>query len=280
MMPPDPEDPVPSSGSSPGPHPRTMATMALQEMRAATLFLTRLPVGWSGDFPDSMQGRSQAWFPLVGALVGIVGGIVLAAVWWLSLPPIIAALFAVAAQMLLTGALHEDGLADVADGFGGGATRERKLEIMRDSQVGSYGVLALVLSVGLRTTAIAALVAPPHGPATAFAALVVAGAASRAAILPVASLLPPARRDGVAATSGGPTPTRLAAALGATALLALIALGPGAALTALTAAAAAVIVLALIARHQVGGYTGDVFGAVQQVAEIAALTALIAAAAV
>ncbi|HEY0836205.1 MAG TPA: adenosylcobinamide-GDP ribazoletransferase, partial [Azospirillum sp.] len=139
--------------------PRRRATW-LDEIALATVFMTRLPIRLRLDPEVDLHARSMGWFPLVGAGVGLLAGGVYALTVWLNLPPTAAALLALAASAWVTGALHEDGLADVADGFGGGRSRERKLEIMRDSRVGSYGVLAVVFSVGLRASALAALADP------------------------------------------------------------------------------------------------------------------------
>ncbi len=231
-------------------------------------FFTRLPVG---DFSGPWHGRlaAGAWaFPVVGALVGGVGATVCLLALWAGLPLLPAAVFAVLAQVLLTGALHEDGLGDIADGFGGGADRAAKLEIMRDSRVGAYGVLAIMLAVILRIVLIADL-------QDIFAALLVAGAASRAAIAGVMAALPAARSDGLGMASGQPGGGVVLSLIVAL-LIALLALG---AVATLIAAAAAVVAWAGIcglAKWQIGGQTGDVLGACQQICELAVLVALVA----
>jgi adenosylcobinamide-GDP ribazoletransferase len=205
-------------------------------------------------------------FPAVGALIGLAGAIGYALATWLGLPPWPAAVVALATTILLTGALHEDGLADVADGFGGGRTREDKLRIMRDPRVGSYGAIALVVALLARAGALAALAAPW----AVGAALVAAGTISRAALPAVMATLPNARSDGLAAAAGRPHPLRAGAAVLVGALLAVVLLGP-AAPAALLAGGAGALAVALLARRQIGGHTGDVLGAVQQVAEIGVL---------
>src|ERR1700760_415860 len=126
------------------------------EFLAAFTFLTRLPLGSAHtDVPPPSLADASGAFPLVGLVIGAIGGIAYAIASALALPALAAALIAIAATALITGALHEDGLADTADGFGGGATREMKLEIMRDSRIGTFGVLALIFSIGLRAIAIA-----------------------------------------------------------------------------------------------------------------------------
>jgi adenosylcobinamide-GDP ribazoletransferase len=115
------------------------------DFKASTAFLTRLPADWlaiAGARPDFR--RAARAFPLVGALVGAVGGLVLVIAAWLHIPAFVTAALAVMATMAFTGGLHEDGLADTIDGFGGGATPERKLEIMDDSRIGTFGVAAVV----------------------------------------------------------------------------------------------------------------------------------------
>ncbi|HEX2152085.1 MAG TPA: adenosylcobinamide-GDP ribazoletransferase, partial [Stellaceae bacterium] len=183
-----------------------------------------------------------------------------------------AALLAVAAGIAVTGALHEDGLADTADGFGGGRSRDHKLAIMHDSAQGTYGVLALVLSVGLRVTAIAAI----GDPVFVGLALVAAHAASRAVLPSAMLLLRPARDNGLGAAAGRPSGTiaALAALIGAAIVLAT--LGPLTGALALLLASGAVALAGMLARRQIGGYTGDVLGFFQQIGEIVML--LVAAA--
>ena len=137
-----------------------------------------------------------------------IGALALGLADRLGLPPLVCAGLAVGALVIVTGALHEDGLADVADGFGGGATRERKLEIMRDSRIGAYGAAALALSLILRVAALSALL--DHGLGAAAAGLILAGAASRAAALAPLALLPAARADGLGAGAGAPRRRRRA----------------------------------------------------------------------
>ena len=245
---------------------------ALRDCKVALGFLTRLPVRpeqpWQG--PD--LAASVAMFPVVGLLVGLAGGLAYAAAVALGLPPLPAAVLAVAATAWLTGAMHEDGLGDLADGFGG-STRAKKLEIMRDPRVGSFGVIAIVLALLARVGALAALA----GPAPVAAALLAAGAVSRAS-MPVAMLaLPQAREDGLARRAGRPHPARVAASVAIAILLALLLLAPPVAFAAILTATLAACLVALLARQALGGITGDVLGAIQQVAEIAFLLAVVAA---
>ena len=242
----------------------------LRDCKVALAFLTRLPAPQARPWSAADLAASAPWFPVVGAAVGLAGGITYGLSVWLGLPPVPAAVLALAATIWATGALHEDGLADVADGFGGGRTREAKLAIMRDSRIGSYGALALVLVLLARLSAIAALAE------TTVAALIAAGAVSRAALPAVMVALPQARPDGLAACAGRPHPLRAAAAVLIAALLALVLLG-GVAPVALVAGGLAALAVALLAGRQIGGYTGDVLGAIQQLAEVGVLFGVLAA---
>lgn len=242
----------------------------LTDLTLAAVFLTRLPVPLAGPPTEESHARAMGWFPLVGAGLGLLGGGVHALALAAHLPPMAAALLALAALVWLTGGLHEDGAADVADGFGGGRDRARKLEIMRDSRVGSYGVIAIVFSVAIRAAALAAL----SGPA-GVAALAASGALSRGGMAAMAWRLAPARADGLAARQGRPGTPTVALSLILSAAIATAALG-AAAPAALAAAGLATWAVAALARRQIGGLTGDVFGAAQQIAEAAVLLTLAA----
>jgi adenosylcobinamide-GDP ribazoletransferase len=244
---------------------RTAAAEWRDDLATAAVFLTRLPLPVASPRHD-LAGAARA-FPLVGIGIGLAGGFAYWLAQALGVPPTPAALLAVLTTVLLTGGLHEDGLADTADGFGGGLDRERKLAIMRDSRSGAYGLLALIFSVGLRTAALAALVLP--GAATA--ALIAAHAGSRAALPALMRTLDPARADGLGAAAGRPETGATLWALGIGALVALAALGIGAGFWALLVAAGAVALTGALAQRQIGGYTCDVLGAAQQVGEIVML---------
>ena len=126
------------------------------DLAACLGFFTRLPAGRFGfgevNFADALWAA-----PVAGAVVGVAAGTAFAIAAWLGLPPTLAALVALAAAILVTGSLHEDGVADIADGFGGGNTRERKLDIMKDSRNGTFGVVALVMVLLARWAAVAAV---------------------------------------------------------------------------------------------------------------------------
>ena len=229
-------------------------------------FLTRIPAAPA--VPEEARLADAAWaFPLVGAGIGAVAAFAVAVAQLLGLGDWPGALLAVLAGLVLTGALHEDGLADAVDGLCGGVDRETKLAIMHDSRLGAFGGLALVLSVGLRAAALVQLGEAFH----AGLALIAAHAGSRA-LLPVAMrLLAPARADGIGAAAGRPRPAVALIAVVSGAAIAMSALGPARGTLAIGLAALTVAAVAVEARRQIGGYTGDVLGAFQQVAEIAIL---------
>lgn len=252
--------------------------MSLRRLRtdlaAAGGLLTRLPMGRLMPRDPRIDMAAAVWaFPLAGALVGLCGGGAYAFASLLRLPPLLGGCWTLLATLLLTGALHEDGLADIADGFGGGRGVARKLAIMRDSQVGSYGVLALALSSLLRVAAVARL----QSPAAVCCGLVVSGALSRAGIVLLLVLLPPARRDGIAA-SLHPIPRLPALSGWGLALVLDAALLRGwPMLAAPVCGLLATVLLARLSRRQVGGHTGDVLGACSVLVECAVLSALLSA---
>jgi adenosylcobinamide-GDP ribazoletransferase len=224
--------------------------------------------------------RACRMLPLAGAVIGAAGALVLWAGARLGLPAQVAAGLALAALVYATGAFHEDGLADCADGLGGGATRQRKLEIMKDSRIGAFGGAALVLSLGLRWAALAALLAS-HGAGAAGLAMISVAAFSRVAGLVPAVALEPARAEGAAQAAGKPEGAAAWTAFALACLLPALLLAPvfGARPLAFALAGGflAAGAMAAMARKQIGGQTGDVAGAAQQLAEIAFLVALTAA---
>jgi adenosylcobinamide-GDP ribazoletransferase len=249
-----------------------MGSSFAEDMRACLRFYSRLPAGAQDHaMPDFARASRAA--PAAGAVIGVVAASVMAPLSLLGLPPLVVGVCVVAALVLTTGALHEDGLADLADGFGGGATRDRKLEIMRDSRLGAYGVLALVLSTLLRVAAIAGLMA--HGVFFGALAIIAASALSRAVGLWPLATLPPARAQGAGASAAAPSSETLrqAVLLGVAVALAPLLAGASAAqlVVAISVAFAGALGVTRLAARQIGGYTGDVLGAAQQAAEIGML---------
>jgi len=243
----------------------------LKELHLALVFMTRLPLPHLKDMPEGGLAQSMRMFPLVGLVVGGLSAAVYGLAH-LALPPAVAALVALAAGVWATGCLHEDGLADLADGFGGGRDKDRKLEIMRDSRIGSYGVVAVALSLLLRAAALASF---PSSWA-ACAALVAAHALSRAVIPGLMQGLSPARSDGLGHGAGQPSQTvALTAAILALAIAAAL-LPLSTAVAAGLAAVAGAAVIGHLARKHIGGHTGDVLGGAEQAAEVCALLAILA----
>jgi adenosylcobinamide-GDP ribazoletransferase len=241
------------------------AAGALLPLRAAVSFLTRVPVDPRGDADAAAVAAGAIWFPLVGALVGGASALV---AWGLAaiLPATIAALGSAAATMLLTGAIHIDGLADTADGYGA-MDPARALEIMREHSLGTYGVVAVVLDLALRTAATATLAGRPGG----LLYLVASGALSRAAMVGLGTLLPYARAEPGLGSLLSDAPRSLAiwvALLGIAAAVLAVRL-PGLAAAAL--AGLAVLGWGWHCRRRLGGITGDTLGAASEGCEVIVL---------
>lgn len=240
----------------------------------ALVWLTRLPLSRLLPASHPPLGTALWAFPLAGAVVGGAGAGVLLLAFWVGLPPVIGALVAVAAQVLLTGGLHEDGLADFADGMGG-TTRADRFVIMRDSRIGSYGAMSLGLVMALRVGALAVM--PPM---LAALAMLVAGSMSRAGIVAALAILPPARPDGLGRAAGRAGLPAVVGAYGLTLLLcagiAMLPPWPGQSALALAIIACLVAqgYVAHRAARRLGGQTGDVLGAAQQVGECVTLAAI------
>jgi adenosylcobinamide-GDP ribazoletransferase len=174
-------------------------------------------------------------------------------------------MLALAATILVTGVIHEDGLADTADGLGGGRTRESRLAIMRDSRIGSYGACALVISILLRWSALASIGESER----VGIALLVSHAAGRSALPAFMWLVPPARLDGLSARAGEPSGQSAVIALGLGALCLLFGFGVRDAIAGLIVLALAGLTIAWLANRLLGGQTGDILGTLEQAGEIA-----------
>lgn len=251
-----------------------------EDLIAALRFYSRLPLPEWGATPHAAPDLNRLAYaiPLAGLVLGALGGLALLAASALKLSPFLAAALAVAVLALVTGAMQEDGLADTADGFGGGRDREHRLLIMRDSRIGSFGATALGLALILRVGAIEAMIAA-GSPLRAALALAAAGAASRATAILLLRALPSARADGASAAVGQPAPAAtlscaLVAAL-AVAVILVPSFGVGATFAGLLAPLAALAAMAVLSARLIGGQTGDVAGATQQVSEIVFLLAVL-----
>ncbi len=244
----------------------------------AVAFLSRIPVpDRFFSKQDTTPARSARAYALAGIIVSVPGAIVLVMLLGAGLDPLFAAALSVVCQLLTTGALHEDGLADCADGLGGGRDRTAALNIMKDSTIGAYGGIALVMVLVLRVSGLAAI-ATASGPLVAAMAFVSVAVISRAAMVWHWYSLPAAKSDGVAATAGTPdwSVTQMALVSGGliSAALCLPIVGITGVVAFLVLTTIACVVFTRTVRARIDGHTGDTIGATQQICEIAALFAL------
>ena len=241
-----------------------------RDASVAGAFLTRLPFpAVEGAQAKNALALAARAFPLVGVVVGAAGAVALLASSSLGVGLLPAGILGLALMALVTGALHEDGLADMVDGFGGGASQAQKLKIMKDARLGVYGVLALVFSVGLRAGALATFATPE----AAALALVAAASLSRGVLPASMHFLPAVRKTGLAHKAGRPDQESWVTALVLGGLFAFLFLGPAGGLIAIVFGIAGAALVAWLAWSQIGGLTGDVIGAEQQVSEAAILIA-------
>lgn len=241
-------------------------------------FLSRIPL--PGRFfveHDGSLSRAVRAFPVAGLLIALPPAAVFATLLAGHADPMLSAFLALALQAFLTGALHEDGLSDTADGVGGGKDRESALRIMKDSRIGSYGAVALILSFALRGAALAAFAAAVT-PTIAGLALLGVAALNRAAMVWHWSLLPPARADGVAASAGEPEGMAALIALATGGVLAFVLMLPAvsffATVFSITLSAGVAWGFTRYISARIDGHTGDTIGATQQLTEIMSLSAL------
>lgn len=240
----------------------------LTDIVIAAALLSRLPMPQLSEAAFERTAHATWAYPIAGGVLGALAGSVAAVLVAFGLPVVFAAGVLLAVLMLLTGAMHEDGLGDTADGFWGGFDPERRLEIMKDSQTGTYGILAIVIVTGLRWSAYATLLPQGILPVVAVAAL------SRAGMPCVMAALPHARNLGLSHSVGRPDAPTAVLGLGVALLIAGLCVG-GAAIGGMLAGLTMAAVVALVAKLKINGQTGDVLGASQQLSEIAVLAALI-----
>ena len=237
--------------------------MSIRSIRAAVSFLTVLPVANADGSPGARLGR--AYFPAIGALVGLAAGVVFAFAG-AATTPFLGAAAAVATLCLLTGAIHLDGLADSADGLLGRGDVAHRLEVMRDPRLGSYGVTAIAAVLLLEVAAISSMSA-----SRGLAALVIAGALSRLAILAVIAFVPYVRASGLGVAAWDSRHRARDLAIGAVGAGLVGALDWKRALIALPFVALTTLLLVVLARTRVGGATGDVCGATAELCQVAVL---------
>ena len=247
------------------------ASNLCNDIFAATLFLTRIPIRRSPQLHTNLATATRA-FPFIGAIVGLFGGLVFGSAIFVGMTPFLSALITLGATILITGALHEDGLADTVDGLGGGSTPVTRLKIMRDSQIGVFGGLALILSVLIRVGSLTAL----SDPWLVAAALIAAGSLSRCILPWIMSRVELASAKGVAAAVGKPSIGSAVIAVLGGGVLSVLCLGLTHGIIILALAALVAWLGSYLARRFLGGYNGDLLGAVQQTVEIVVLLATVA----
>jgi adenosylcobinamide-GDP ribazoletransferase len=255
---------IPESAST---RPRPVA-----ELIGALTFLTRLPIPFARTVNHAPMHAAMRMYAPAGAIIGGVTGVVLYGLAWLGVPALLAASLAFAVSLIITGALHEDGLADCADGFGGGKHREHRLEIMRDSRIGTYGTLALFTAGAAKLACFVEFHSMPFW--TCIALTAAAGSFSRALMVDLLWATKPARGDGLSHMVGRPSRSTalISVTLGAAAVLAAgFTFDAVSGVYALPVALLATGAIRNLAMRLIGGQTGDVCGAVQVISEIAVL---------
>lgn len=242
----------------------------ISQLQLAMMLLTRIPVGELRGRVPSTASSAWAW-PLAGLAIALPSALVYLGLSAIGFGAQIAALGCVAMQIFLSGAMHEDGLADMADGLGGGTTKARKLEIMRDSRIGSYGALALIFAVAFQVSFISALETPEVViPAAIGIAMVSRG------LLPFwLRQMPPARDDGLGRTATGIPKAGILVAAGI-GFLGLLPLGVIPAMLVFAGVLLGGALICLLAIRQINGQTGDVIGAIQKLSEIFGWAVLLA----
>ena len=252
----------------------------IADTRESLAFLSRLMKSKSGILEERKLHQVMAGFGPAGLIIGAAGGLGGWICISLGLPEMMAAIIAVAVLMVITGGMHEDGLGDATDGLGGW-TRQAALDIMRDSPVGVYGVLALVMVSLFRVTGYSTLMSMHGGLFSVVLIFAATGCLSRAGLPYLMYILPAARTDGLAVSAGQPDRhTAIRAAVAGIFLYALtvwLAIGLFAAIIGAVLACAAIVLTSKLARHTYGGVTGDVAGSAQQLAEVAILAGLVIA---
>lgn len=238
----------------------------LWDLPAALVLLTRLPMPALPDHAFANGARAVWAYPFVGLVLGVLLSVLGLGLSAFGLSSIFVAGLLLGALVMLTGAMHEDGLADTADGLWGGHDRERRLEIMKDSRIGAYGVLTLIVVMGLRWLGLAEV---------AWTGIVAALMLSRAAMPVLMFTLPHARSTGLSHSVGAPQPPEVVLGLFIAVICTALLLG-GVGLLAACVVGGVVLTMGGIARVKIGGQTGDILGATQVLSEVAVLLTLVA----
>ena len=232
-------------------------------------FLTRIPISKNLLFERNLM--DAAWsFPIIGGLVGFLGGMVALLLSYFNISPIIISFLTIGAIILLTGGLHEDGLADTADGFGINKNPEGKINIMRDSQIGVYGTLALIIAISVKAVALSELINKDQFFACVIA-LIVSGALSRSTIVGIAFFLEKASETGLASFAGKPKADGAGMCFLISILLCIFLLPLTKVLAAILLSIVTTVIIGFLSKKQINGYTGDILGAAQMLSETALL---------
>ncbi len=248
----------------------------IAELLVSLQFLTRLPIPFARTIDPQPLALAMRCFGLAGALIGAMNGLVLIALSYLHLPALMTAGLVIGFGFFLTGALHEDGFADSADGLFGGRTRDRRLEIMRDSRIGTYGASALGVLILMRAGVFEALLQEP--PLQIILITAACGAFSRAMVVDLLWATRSARTDGLSALAGRPDRVTALGAIvsaGALTVWAGLNVSPTAGVLALGIALAITGFMRRLANKLIGGQTGDICGAVQVLSEMGMLAVFV-----
>lgn len=243
----------------------------VDDLQISLSFLTRIPVPGGPAIGNPSLSQATRFFPLIGFLVGIIGALALWVANWLGLPELAAIIFGLLAIVLVTGGLHEDGLADSCDGLAGGTNVEQRLEIMKDSRIGSFGVLGLMFTIALKLAGLSTF--DLGGAAlTLFLAAVV----SRGALPLFMRYIPNAKQDGLSADAGAPGFDRAAISVLITIVIAWFCIGFFKMILVFIMLTIASILSAIYVKRRIGGQTGDILGAMQQMTEVIVILTLTA----
>lgn len=252
---------------------RSLIQTIKEDIGAAFMLLTRISINWHKISPDQPPDLNRClWvYPFVGLVVGSMGAVVYCGSIALSIPQYPSIILCLGAMILATGAFHEDGLADVMDGFGGGLTKEKKLDIMRDSRIGTYGGLALIFSMILKFTSLINL-----SDLQLMFAIIIGASISRLMILVTLLFLSPAREDSLSTAAGIPSYRAMITASIIALLPPLLFLNIKMTVIIFLVALLTTAIMSRISYKQIGGYSGDVLGAIQQISEISIFITLAA----
>ena len=244
----------------------------LEDILLALTFFTRIPIRFIVKYDRTLM--QACWcFPLIGASIGLVGGTFLYLLLVIQIPVAISAVITICFIVILTGALHEDGLADTADGLGGGEDKKSKIEKMRDSRIGSYGVLAILLLTLIKLNALISL-ATEKPYEISFLSIICAHSLSRFSIIVIPYFSIPASNEGLARYAGKPATRGIIGSFLITSILILMLLPFDQAILSAVLAILVAGAVGLLASFQIKGYTGDILGAAQQVSEVTVLVYL------